>query len=63
MQECVYGGARGPFQDIEQLKKRINSVWLRAIDMVADRKEIEQFRPRLGCVVENKGGPIKQYYG
>lgn len=63
VQECVYDGARGPFQDIEQLKKRIKSVWLRAVDMLAVRKAIEQFRPRLACVVENKGGPIKQYYG
>ena len=42
-QGCVQDGARGPFQDIEQLKKRIKSVWLRAVDMVAVPKTSEQF--------------------
>ena len=33
VKETVYEGRRTPFQNVQQLKRRIKQVWLRAIDM------------------------------
>lgn len=59
VQECVYDGVKEPLQDIDQLKERIKRGGPQAIDMVAVRKVIEQFRPWLIFVVVNGGSAIK----
>ena len=62
VKESVYEGRREPFKDIKQLQERVKRVWSRSINMESVRKSIERFRPRLQCVVDNEGGPIKQYH-
>ena len=60
----VYEGRNGkPFDNEEQLKKRIRQVWNDAVDIEAIRKAIKQFRCRLRAVVFTNGNPIKQYFG
>ena len=63
MKERVYEGVRELFQDINLLERRITRVWSRVIHLEAVRKATEKFRPRIQCVVDNEGGPIKQYHG
>ena len=40
------------------MKKRIRTVWKKAINEVALQDSIAQFRKRLQTVVKKKGGPI-----
>ena len=62
LKEEVYKGRREPFENLEQLKRRIKLVWNRSINVDELRKAILQFRPRLQAVVNIEGGPIKHMF-
>ena len=63
IQNLVYEGRREPFQNLDQLKRRIRTVWKRAINMNHLRKAVMQFRPRLKAVVQAGGGAIEDKFG
>lgn len=63
VKETVYEGRRTPFENVEQLKRRIKRVWWKAVDMEEVRRAISRFRPRIRCVIKNNAGPIKPYHG
>ena len=58
----VYENQRTPFENIEEMKKRIKKVWKDAYTVDQLRKAILQFCPRLKVVVGENGGPIKSYF-
>ena len=59
----VYEGRNGvPFENEEQLKRRIRYVWNDAIDMDSIRKAINQFQRRLRAMVFANGNPIKKHF-
>ena len=59
----VYKGRSKPFDNLDQLKRRIRRVWQRSINMVHIKKAVMQFRPRLKQVRRAAGGAIKEHYG
>ena len=59
----VYLGRTEPFENLEELKQRIIAVWDDAIDLVALRKALDRFRPRLRAVVKTNGKSIKAFFG
>ena len=63
VQNKVYEGRLTPFENLEQLKRRIRVVWDAAIDLSEIRAAIEQFRPRLQAIVEHEGFSIKAIFG
>ena len=59
----VYEGKQLPFKDLKQLQRRIKRVRGSAINIPSLRKAINEFRPRLQCVIDYNGGPITEKYG
>lgn len=65
IKEKVYEERFGrPFQDVNQLKKKIRKVWPEvANDLTEIRKALKQFVPRLSAVEEKNGNSIKMLFG
>ena len=59
----VYQSQQEPFQNLDELKKRIQKVWKDSYDLDTLHRAIRQFRPRLLAVVKEDGGPIKSHFG
>ena len=52
-----------PFENLEQLKRKIRGVWDDAVNMTEIGGAIKQFRPRLQAIVEKEGYSIKSLFG
>ena len=59
----MYKGRREPFNNLDELKKRIRKVWKDSYNLDVLQKAINEFRARLKSVVSEDGGPIKYYFG
>lgn len=61
LQEEVYSGRREPFENLRELRERIELVWP-AISQNVIRRAILQFKPRLRAVSLQNGGPIQHIF-
>ena len=59
VQDKVFAGRNEPFSNVMELENQIIAVWESACEPGPLHRAIEQFRPRLLAVVNQKGGPIK----